>query len=80
MLEEVPTVDGVVQVEPLTVAFLSREFVDGVDPALSADAVRPLHRDHADQIYVNSRLGELHRRGETRQPSANDNDVLLSHD
>ena len=40
MLQEIAAVDGVVEVQPLGVALLTRQVVDAVDSALGADAMR----------------------------------------
>jgi len=54
VLEEVTAVDGVVEVLPLGVPLLTREGVDAVDPPLGADAVRPLHRNEAHQVDIDT--------------------------
>ena len=79
VLEEVAAVDGVVEVEPLAVALLAGEVVDRVDAALGADAVGALHGREAHQVDGDAELGELHRRGEPREPAANHQYTLLCH-
>src|SRR5205807_10269112 len=79
MLQEVPAVDGVVEMEPLAVALLAGQRIDAVDAALRADAVRAFDRRKAHDIDVDTQFGQLHRRRQARQPAADHHYSLLCH-
>ena len=79
VLEEVTAVDGVVEMLPFGIPLLPREGVDAVDPPLSADAVRPLHRDKAHEVDIDSELGEPHRGREPGKTTADNENAGLCH-
>ena len=79
VLEEIAAVDGILEMLPRAVAQLPGQIVDAVDPALGADAVRPLHRQQAHQPDVEIQFRQLHGGRHSRQPAADDHDGWFGH-
>ncbi len=79
MLQEVATIDGVIEMQPLGVPLLARERIDAVDPPLGAHAVRAFDRRKTHQVDVDARFGKLHGGGQTGQPSTDDHHALVGH-
>src|ERR1043166_7062439 len=72
--EKVAAVDRVVKVQPGGIVFAFG--VNGaVDAALCANRVRTLHGNDRKQIDSVTTLSDLHRGGETGEPTANDRDL-----
>src|ERR1700730_2207562 len=72
--QEISTIDGVVKMLPGGIA-LALEVLGGVDPALSTDRVRALHRHDGEQFHLSAHLGNLDDRGESCQAAANHDDL-----
>ena len=72
--QKVAAINRVVKMLPRRVAFAF--CIDrAVDAALCADRVRTLYRHDRDQIDLVPGFGDLHRRGQTGEPAANDRDL-----
>ena len=79
VLEEIASVDGVVQVFPLAVAQLPGEVVDAVDSALGAAAMGAFHVREAHQANVALQFGQFHGRCQSGQAAADDHHPPLRH-
>jgi hypothetical protein len=76
--QEIAAQRRLVEVHPLGVTLLPRDVVTRVNPALRADGVRALHRDHREEVDVHAVLGELDGAGEARQTTSDDDDTFLT--
>ncbi len=80
VIQKVTAVNRIVEVLPLVVAQLSRLIVAAVDPALCTNAVRAFDRSQADQVDVDTQLGQLHCRCQSGQAAADHHDSMLCHE
>ena len=75
--QEVPAVDGLLEVLPLAEALLARDVVARVDAALRAHRVAALHGDDAEEVDLHPELGALDCAREAREPASDDDDALV---
>ncbi len=76
--QKIAAVDGVVKMFPGRVAF-ALEIFRGVNPALRAHRVRPLHRNNREQVDVGAHLRDLDHRGQSGKSAAYDNNFGSRH-
>src|SRR5581483_8064470 len=76
--EEVAAIDGVVEMVPGGVT-LALQILGGVDAALGADRVRPLHRNDGEEVDVTSHLGNFDGGRQSCQSATDDNNLRMSH-
>jgi len=68
--KEVAAVDGVIKVLRSGIA-LALQVLGGIDAALGADRVRAFYGDDGKQVHVPAHFGDLDDSGESRQSTAN---------